>query len=430
MRTQIAQTFVRHGRRRWSVLGAGLILIGAGALGVASAQTEATDDPLVMFAELMPVFSSPRCVNCHGGTDPSVPLNHPGGRQDVPLERPGGDMTFETGRNEECLTCHTGAPDDFRLAPKHMSFVGLDALPLCRHFRTDPLIPPLKDPEGRAFFLAHLTNDALIGMGFVGRGGIDDDSAFSDETPAAPPPMGRQAFVAAASRWLNDGEGACSNKWNGTISEISYAEDSATFTPGSRKVDTDTKIVITVVENKATAAVHWTMHDFIDVPLKECLTHVHLTSTADGTNLPVNFEIVIPKAPAVLPPGGGFPGLPPGIELPPGMELPPGFEFPTELFPPGTELPPGVTGIVGPFFMYQSTDKSEIDGNDHIDTRSMPGCRQTVTDAKHPFHIGGGMVEVKINPDDPNHLVGEKVTEDTAHKSKTVIKWDLIRDVE
>jgi hypothetical protein len=413
-------------------LGTGLILFGAGTLSIASAQTEATDDPLVMFAELMPVFTSPRCVNCHGGTDPSVPRNHPGGRQDVPVDQPGGDMSLETGRNEECLNCHDVAPDDFRLAPKHMSFVGLDTpMPLCRHFRTDPFNPPLRIPENRETFLAHLTHDALIGMAFIGRGGVGEESAFANEVTVDPPPMSRQEFLAKAARWLNDGEGACSNKWNGTITETTFAAESVTFAPapGGRKVDSEIKIVITVVESEATAAVHWTFHDFTDVPLKECLTHLYLTSTADSPGVPVTLEIVIPREQIALPPGG-FPGLPPGLELPPGMELPPGFEFPTELFPPGMELPAGVSGVTGPFFMYQSTDKSEIAGNDRIDTLSMPGCKHTVTDTAHPFHIGGGMIEFKIDPENPNHVVGEKVIDDPARKSKTTIKWDLVRDRE
>jgi hypothetical protein len=441
MRSQIGQTWARYGRARCWALGALLTALGVGTLGVAYAQPAPTEDPLVMFAELMPVFTSPRCLNCHGATDPAVPVNHPGGKQDVPLERPGGDMTFETGRNEECLNCHTAAGSAFRLAPKHTSFVGLDTLPLCRHFRTDEFIPPIRFAEGRALFLDHLTNDALIGMGFEGRGGIGEDSAFFAETPAAPPPMSRQAFLAAAARWLNEGEGACSNKWNGTITETTMAEDQVTFAPapGGRKVDTSTRLTITVVENEATAQVSWAMHDFTDVPLKECATHVYLTATADGTKLPVSLAIVIPKAPVSAPaPGPG--GLPPGFALPPGIELPPGFELPSGMglppgveLPPGFELPPGLempTGQGEPFIQYASTEKSEVAGNNHLDTRSMPGCVQTITDAKQPYHFGGGQVAVKINPEEPNHLVGEKTIEDRARKTKTVIKWDLIRDQE
>jgi hypothetical protein len=91
-----------------------------------------------------------------------------------------------------------------------------------------------------------------------------------------------------------------------------------------------------------------------------------------------------------------------------------------------------------PFFMYSSTDKSEIAGNDHIDTVSMPGCRQAVTDTKHPHHIAGALVEVEVPPkfdfigqeQDQNHLVGEKVIDMPGGKGKIVIKWDLIRDRE
>jgi hypothetical protein len=88
--------------------------------------------------------------------------------------------------------------------------------------------------------------------------------------------------------------------------------------------------------------------------------------------------------------------------------------------------------------MYQSTDKSEIAGLIHNDTRSMPGCVQTVVESKQGFHIGGGMIDLPAKqdflkpygyPDNPNHLEGDKTTEGPGHR-KTVVKWDLIRDVE
>lgn len=426
---------------RWGLLtlGALLAVAGLGTLGV-SAQTSATDeDPLAMFAELMPVFSSPRCVNCHGGTNPQTNFNHLGGQQDVPNDDL-GDMSLETGRNAECLLCHTAeGTSGWRLAPKAMSFVGKDALPLCRQFRKGSALA-FADP--RANFHAHLQTDELIGVAFVGQGGIGEDSAFFGDITTEPPPMTRGEFIGLARRWLEDGEGACTNKWNGTITETTTAADSVTFAPapGGRKVDTESKVTITVVEDVATADVQWRMRDFTDVPLRECPTsHLHLTSTANASGLPVSLQIVMQASPSPGP--GAFPELPPGFALPPGVELPPEMTLPPgQTLPPGVPLPPGVSLPAGgkPFFMYSSTDKSEVGGNDHIDTISMPGCRQTITDTKHPYHITGALVEFETPPkfnfigeeQDPNHIVGEKVIDMPGGKGKIVIKWDLIRDRE
>jgi hypothetical protein len=157
-------------------------------------------------------------------------------------------------------------------------------------------------------------------------GGIGEDSAFWNDITTTPPPMSRQAFVAAAGRWLNDGEGACTNKWNGTITETSSASERVTFAPaaGGRAVTSESKVTITVVENEATAAVQVVNTDFTDVPLKECLTHVRHTYSVNGTRVPVNLSIVLKVAP--IPSGIGL-QLPPGFELPPGMTLPPGAPY-------------------------------------------------------------------------------------------------------
>jgi hypothetical protein len=54
-----------HRREATCAFGAVLVVLGLGTLSVA-AQTNPTDakDSLALFAELMPVCSSPRCVNC------------------------------------------------------------------------------------------------------------------------------------------------------------------------------------------------------------------------------------------------------------------------------------------------------------------------------------------------------------------------------
>jgi hypothetical protein len=427
-----------HRRKGIFSLGALLVSAGVGAVSV-GAQTSATDvDPLAMFGELMPVFSSPRCVNCHGGTNPATDLNHPGGKIEFRVGD-NGDMLPENGEIAKCLECHTAPAakaGGWRLAPKALSFVGKDTLPLCRQFRTNEFSISTRSADSRAIFLGHLQTDPLIGVGFVGNGGVDADSPFVDDVTVEPPPMSKAEFLAKAQRWLNEGQGACSNKWNGTITEDSTSSEKATLAPapGSREVKVDTHNVITVVEGVATAEVHWTMTDFTDAPQKECQVFVHHTFSAVDYKVPVQLTIVLntPTSPSGTPPGQ----LPPGFELPPGMELPPGFEFPTGALPPGVTLPPGMTiPSGGPFIQYTTTNESEVQGNHHTDSLTLDGhnCVKNVKDERQPYHMSPGMLEVAStsaplygDPEDPNHVKGEKVTK--SDHGQTTVKWDLSRD--
>jgi hypothetical protein len=373
-----------------------------GTLGAAAQTAPAADDPLAMFTEMMPVWSSPRCVNCHGGTVPDVKpegLNHEGGLIDVVRDGK-GDPTFDGSGT--CQGCHDVAPPSWRLAPARMSLVDKDALTLCRQMRK---VNSLSVAANRAAFDHHLHNDLLIDLAFVGNRGMEG-------TVAAPPPMSQGVFFAAAQRWLEDGLGACSNKWSGTITETTTASESVSFAPapGSRQTTTETHLTLDVDENVATATLQYEFKDFTDVATKDCLTHSHQTFFATATLLPVSLTIAmnptIPSGPLTLP------GLPPGFALPPGMTLPPGFEMPSSS--------PG-----GAFFQYGPTDKSEVAGTHHSDIQSTPGCKREVKDERHVYQIMGAHIDSPLDPDDPNHLVGEKIIE--TNNSKTVIKWDLRR---
>jgi hypothetical protein len=180
--------------------------------------------------------------------------------------------------------------------------------------------------------------------------------------------------------------------------------------PGGRQTTTETHLTLDVDENVATASLQYEFKDFTDVPTRDCLTHSHQTFFATATLLPVSLTIAInptiPSGPLTVP------GLPPGFALPPGMTLPPGFEMPS--FSPG-----------GAFFQYGPTDKSEVAGTHHSDIQSTPGCKKEVKDERHVYQIMGAHVDSPVDPDDPNHLVGEKIIE--TNNSKTVIKWDLRR---
>jgi hypothetical protein len=84
------------------------------------------------------------------------------------------------------------------MAPFAFSFVSKDPLTLCRLMR---------DSSGDDL-VKHIATDDLIGVGFVGQGGIGEDSPFAHIKPD-PPPMSRAQMVAAAKRWIVQGHGKC-----------------------------------------------------------------------------------------------------------------------------------------------------------------------------------------------------------------------------
>lgn len=179
--------------------------IGAGSLltmtaFIVSAQTT-NADPIELFAKLMPVFTHSRCENCHGAVNPFAGNTHDGGV--IPA---GFDWTVEDMgmRNAACLTCHTTAAD-WRLAPRHLAFVNLDAKALCQ-LQADQV--RRLSPAG---YISHLEGDILIDLAFEGYSG------GASEVPA-PPAMSKQDFLAAARAWLSTGRAGCGG-WVGTITQ-------------------------------------------------------------------------------------------------------------------------------------------------------------------------------------------------------------------
>ena len=141
-----------------------------------------SSDPLSLFAKMMPVFTHPRCANCHGNTDPSLNLNHGGGQVDP------GESCMDGG-------CHVDA-SDWKLASN--GFVSQTAEQLCQF--VSRVVLPAHPPEPVGF-IRHLRDDELIKLAFVGRmGGAGGP---------APPGMTHTEFLTAAQAWLDDGLGAC-----------------------------------------------------------------------------------------------------------------------------------------------------------------------------------------------------------------------------
>lgn len=211
----MSQFWSRHRPRGFGALRAALMLawvaalvvvVGVGTQRVTVRAAQADDDALALFSKMMPVFSSPRCVNCHGGVDPASEATHGPGKVDVILDADGNMRKFEGNEKNTCIECHTDSTKNWRTAPRDMSFVGKDALALCRQIKRANV----------QHFLPHSTHDELIGLAFVGRSGIGEDSAFAPITPA-PPPMSRDEFLAAAKIWIEDGHARCGSTWNFTI---------------------------------------------------------------------------------------------------------------------------------------------------------------------------------------------------------------------
>jgi len=274
---------------------AGVATIGAGtATGAVSAKQEG-QDPVALFSAMMPVFSSPRCVNCHGGVDPAGDATLEGGKVDVVLDA-NGDMHHccdALQQDNTCTECHTDSSSKWRTAPKLFNFVNKDALTLCRQIRNTNQLRTGGD-DAAASFIGHLSDDELIGLAFEGRGAIGETSAFAPITPA-PPPMSREDFVGAAQTWLNAGHALCGLGWSGTITVTKTAQ-SKTLTQGdtvSRDAAMNLTETIDIAEGEATAVVHLVNHDFTDSgPKNHNCSALHLTWAVDGSG-PANVQIFI-----------------------------------------------------------------------------------------------------------------------------------------
>jgi len=156
---------------------------------------QVVEDPLNVFAKLMPVLSHDRCVNCHGATDAFKGFYHPGA----------------VSRRTPCLSCHT-ASGRWDIAPAPMAFFQRSVRELCSHLANN-----LAVGEATAF---HLEHDELIGLAFAGRRGNAVTAQYTEK-----PPMTRAEFVRAYRTWVQQTGGGCS-AWEGTITRTEViAED-------------------------------------------------------------------------------------------------------------------------------------------------------------------------------------------------------------
>jgi hypothetical protein len=356
---------------------AGIGLVVGGTLSVAAPAQQAGDESVALFGEMMPVFSSPRCANCHGGVNPVSGANHEPGPVADSTRLSNGDMGFDEQR--VCQECHTAGTANWRTAPSNMGFVGKDTLTLCRQIRRTAGLSSGDADSGDAF-VNHLASDDLIGVGFVGQGGIGEDSPFATITPD-PPPMSRAEMVDAAKRWVGEGHAKCgANGWNGTITSTMTAQNHEDRQPGTLLVKdsaTELKVVMAVVDSTATSNVSFIQHDFTDAPTGRPCWVIHYSWKADGRG--------------------------------------------------DAEL--NIIGDTDEGGMFIAWSVPEYSGTAHSDMGTVPpACKIISRDEPYVVRKSNGGVQPKVDLDDPNHLAGEKVIEDPNNKTTTTIKWDLSRE--
>jgi hypothetical protein len=369
-------------RRGTFALGAAITVIGivlaAVATTLATASAAQTDnEALGMFGEMMPVFTSPRCVNCHGGVNPFRGDTHAVGPIDVPVA-PNGDMVTDDKSRAACQECHTAGNNQWRTAPSSISFVGKDVLALCRQMRGG---------NAGAAFVSHIAGDDLIGLAFVGQKGIGDDSAFAP-VAAEPPPMSRDDMVAAANHWVTDGKAGCGSAWNGTIKKTTasktHSESAATrvILDGA----SDIKVMVTIVDGQAKATMHTEGHQFSDPATNGGCNFQHTSTVADGNG---NVEVqILGEADS-----GGY--------------------FVTFYIPEGS-------------------------GTTHRDigTGPSPSCKPVkmspVPDEKYTVQQSFSAFQITIDPndpkdpDDPNHTFGYQTVTEMDGGTTTYV-WDLVK---
>jgi hypothetical protein len=363
------------------VVGVAVLSVGT-ASGAAPAKQEETD-PITLFSTMMPVFTSPRCVNCHGGVQPATGENHEGGKVDVAFDS-NGDMETGTPQAIACLECHTAA-DKWRTAPRVLSFVNKDAKAMCRQLKR---LNNLSDAnqEAKDAFIFHLGEDYFVGLAFAGQRAIGDDSPFGPLAPA-PPPMSQADFVGAAQTWLTAGHALCGLGWSGTISVTKTASYHAITQGDTVELDSalDVKDAIQIDEGEATGTVHLAQHDYQDSGPKNHNCGInHEIWAVDGGG-PADVQIFVSD------PGASASGLS-EVQMFIGV--------------------PAATGTL----------------HKDMKTGQLTACRQILL-TDEPFTTFQDRFSVRgpADANDPNNLEGEDVQLSPDKTITTTIKWKLSR---
>lgn len=140
------------------------------------------------FADMLPVFRHPRCMNCHGGLD-IMSERHPGADDIVPMANP-LDV-------EQCQQCHDGLPG-WRQPGSPVFFVDKSDEELCLQMK--------RFESTGDKFVEHIFNDhgdvQFIAAGFVGDRALGQELTDRGLTIEKPP--GTQAqLTAKARKWVD-----------------------------------------------------------------------------------------------------------------------------------------------------------------------------------------------------------------------------------
>ena len=177
-------------------------------------------DSIQKFAEMMPTFTYPRCINCHGAMNPfAANTNHVGGRigpkfkemiehddildKDIKLVVPDlDDPDFFLNRCKDCHSAFTGSRG-WTIPPVKVYFVGKDSVQLCKQMKREFGARLIE-------FVDHLDHDELgfIQEAFRGTRGLDENgqatylNVTGKEFKPEPPPITQAAFVEQGKAWL------------------------------------------------------------------------------------------------------------------------------------------------------------------------------------------------------------------------------------
>jgi hypothetical protein len=217
------------------ILATSVLLIGS-----AGAQ-ERTGDPAKWrnyWTQLYTVFTHPRCINCHGATDPRSGENHGGGALDtdddfqcfgchtantmlVPGRCENGSRILSadgvtrvtedvcvSGDEQGEVRVKTGETWHDSRSGNPPPFVGLDMRSLCLE---------VKKRKGPMNLLEHVRDDPLIAFAFEGRRAIAD-GPFGPVAPE-PPPMSKDEFIEMLLRWITEAAMACNTDGTVTLTD-------------------------------------------------------------------------------------------------------------------------------------------------------------------------------------------------------------------
>jgi len=178
------------------------------------------EDSIRKFTEMMPTFTHPRCINCHGAMNPfAANTKHLGDRigpkfkeiiehddilgKDIKLVVPDvDDPDIFLNRCKDCHSAFTGSRG-WTIPPVQVYFVGKDPVQLCKQMKRE-FGGELQQ------FVDHLDHDELgfIQEAFRGTRGLDENGQATylnktgKEFKPEPPTITQTAFVEQGKAWL------------------------------------------------------------------------------------------------------------------------------------------------------------------------------------------------------------------------------------